>query len=452
MKRRIFVVVLSVIMMISMTGCTGFFSNPVSLMSPPKSSGDLVEIEEALSAANGDYELSYPSSGNYRNAIIIRDFNGDGHNEALVFYQITDKNTITVHMNVLAYSEGRWSSMFDTQLSGTGIDRVEFRDVCGGNDDEILVGTKLYNVQEQELNIYKYDNEKTTLLTQERYTDYCVANIAGLEKPQIILFKISSHVQNVSNESKDSPIKKTVSAKLLSFSYEKDGVPVALGNAEFDSNIVSFSNISVAKIDENRNGVYVDAYVGAAAMITEVFYYDETIKASFYNKRTNSTDATYRDSLIGSRDIDKDGKVEIPKTYVCQGYTAVEDPIEKVYFTEWYGVNGEKLGERVACGFLNTSDNYFIKTPAIWLGTVTAQRNFDDRERVFCDWDFNKRTYGETLFSIRVFLKSEFNKNNRNYTKIKSDDEYVYAVKVNQNVTSQNKVTVDYLKENIILL
>ena len=242
-----------------------------------------------------------------------------------------------------------------------------------------------------------------------------------------------------------------MTAKLLSFSYD-DGVPVALGTVNFDSNIVSFSEISVSQMNNDKNAVFVDAFVGASAMITEVFYYDETIKTSFYNKRTKTTDFTYRDSLIGSRDINKDGKIEIPKTYVCQGYDTLADPIEKVYFTEWYTVEGKKLTERVACGFINTSDNYFIQTPATWLGTVTAQRNLEDRERTFCEWDFTKRTYGETLFSIRVFLKSDFEKNNRNFTKITSDDEYVYAVKVNKDAVSQNKVTIDYLKENIILL
>lgn len=452
MKKRIFAVLLGLIMMLNMTGCTGLFSNPVSLMSPPKSSGDLVEIEEALSKISSDYELSYPSTGKYRNAIIIRDFNGDGQNEALVFYQQTDNNTITVHMNILTFIEKEWKSKYDAKLSGTGIDRIEFHDVCGDGNVEIFVGCKLYNVQEQELNVYKYENNSVTLLTQERYTDYCVGDIIGSEKPQIVLFKITNETDNVSNESKDSPIKKTVSAKLLSFSYENDGVPVALGTVNFDSSIVSFSNIAVSPVSKDKNAVFVDAFVDASAMITEVFYYDETLKLSFYNKRAKTTDVTYRDSLIGSRDINKDGMVEIPKTYVCQGYDTLDDPTEKVYFTEWYNVKGNALGERVTSGFINTADNYFVATPATWLGKITAQRNLEDRERSFCEWDFTNRTYGENLFSIRVFLKSEFKKNNRNYTKIKEDDEYVYAVKVNKNAASQNKVTIDYLKENIILL
>lgn len=443
---------LAVVLMLNLTACTGFFTNPISLMQPPKLSGNLVEIENELFSLYPDYQLSYPSSGNFRNAIIIRDLNDDGVNESVVFYQTQENQTTTVHMSIFGRNEKEWVLKYDTALAGSGIERVEFKDVCFDTAEEILVGLKLYNVQENQLNVYGYTGGKVTLLCEETYTEYCVGNIGASKKPQIVLFKIASQAQAVSSEIKETPVEKTVSAKLLSFSYAEDGVPVYLGTANFDTNIISFSSILVAPIDENKKGFFVDAFVGANAMITEVFYYDETLKTTYYHKKANSTDATYRESLIGCRDVDKDGYIEIPKTYVCQGYETVETFDERVYFTEWYKVGNKSLGERVQSGFINNADNYFLKTPAIWLGVVTAQRLMENRERVFYEWDANNRTYGEELFRIRVFLKADFEKNNRNYKKVQTDSNYVYAVKINKNAQSQYKVTFEELKENIILL
>ena len=275
--KRVLCLALLAITMLNLTACTGFFTNPVSLMQPPKSSGDLVEIEEELSSISLNYELSYPSSGDERNAIIIRDLNNDGKNEAIAFYQTSDKQTITVHMNVLSKDAGEWESKYDTILTGAGIDRVEFYDVCGDDTQEIFVGCKLYNAQEQQLNVYKYENKNITLLTEEKYTNYCVGNIGASEKPQVVLFSIDNQVQNAV-EPKSTQIKKSVSAKLLSLSYE-DCVPVTLGTVGFDSNIVSFTSMSVSKIGEKTNGVFVDAIVDSNAMITEVFYYDEIMCA-----------------------------------------------------------------------------------------------------------------------------------------------------------------------------
>ena len=137
---------------------------------------------------------------------------------------------------------------------------------------------------------------------------------------------------------------------------------------------------------------------------------------------------------------------------MCQGYDAVEDPDKKVYFSEWYSMNGQTISDRCSCGFLNTADNYYIATPASWIGKITAQKDLDIRERIFYEWDFTNKNFGEMLFKIRVFLKSDFEKDNRGYTKIKSDNEYIYAAKVNTQAQSENKVTLDYLKNNITLL
>lgn len=455
--KKVVMIIVSVLIMLNFTGCTGLFSSPVSLMSPPRSSGDLVKIEETLAKLKPDYELSYPSDGDYRNAIIIRDLNGDKRNEAIVFYQTSEKQTITVHMNILSKSKDEWTSKYDVALSGTGVERVEFCDVCGDSNEEILVGSKLFNNNEQELNVYKYEKNQVKLLVQERYTSYCTADLGASDKPQILLFKIDNQTNpntNIieSDESNNFAVTKTISAKLVSFSYENEDTAVALGSVNFDNSIVSFSDIKVGAINDKQNGVFVDAIASDAEMVTEVFYYDETLKTTFYNKRTMITDLTYREALINCRDINGDGKIEIPKAYVCQGYENVEDVSQKAYFTEWYRLENQTITDKVACGFLNVTDNYFISTEDNWVGTITLQRNLNIRERTFYEWDFTKQTYGDMLFKVRVFLKHDFGKNSRGYTKVKSDSEYIYAVKINNDTTSANKVTLDYLKKHIILL
>ena len=195
MIKRIFALILGVVMMFCMSGCTGFFSNPVSLMLPPKSSGDIEEVEQALSKVASNYEFSYPASGDNRNAITIRDFNLDGKDEALVFYQTVDENNaITVHMGVFVYDgetrdDAKWTLLKDVLLSGTGIDRFEFIDVCDDDSPEVFIGCKLYNAQEQELNIYDFNNSDITLLSQERYTDYCVGDLIGTGKIRLFCLR-----------------------------------------------------------------------------------------------------------------------------------------------------------------------------------------------------------------------------------------------------------------------
>lgn len=446
-------VAVAVCIMLCFCSCTGFFSNPVSLMTPPKSSGALVEIEQILSEKHSEYSLAYPSQGEFRNAVLFRDIDENGTDDAIIFYQTTENKTITVYMSIFTCVSDEWTLKCDQKLSGYGVDRIEFADLCGDSRDEILVGSKLYNANEQELNCYKFDGKKLTLLSTERYTDYRVCDLGASEKSQVLLLNIVSESTNKSEESdtESMNVQKSVSAKLVSYSYDDDGTAVTLGIANMDQSIVSFSNIIVSPIDDNQNGVFIDAIVDNNAMITEILYYDETIKTTFYNVRSGVTEATYRDSLIVSRDIDSDGKVEIPRTYLCKGYETVESSEEKAYFTEWYSVDKHAISGRDTCGFINSADNYFIETSASWLGKITVKRELDDRERVFCEWDFTNKTFGDEIFRIKVFLKSNYESNSQGYVKIKTDTEYVYAAKVNSKTESENKVTIDDIKHNFKL-
>ena len=49
-----------------------------ALMSPPKSNIDQQSIHKLLQGSRQDITFIYPKSGEYRSAIIMRDFTGDG--------------------------------------------------------------------------------------------------------------------------------------------------------------------------------------------------------------------------------------------------------------------------------------------------------------------------------------------------------------------------------------
>ena len=86
----------------ALTGCT-FGASIDTLMSPPKLSMEQEQIYSALTEATGNsISLKYPKSGKYLSAFIVEDIDGDGGNEALVFYE---KNSLAVEENTrLRYS------------------------------------------------------------------------------------------------------------------------------------------------------------------------------------------------------------------------------------------------------------------------------------------------------------------------------------------------------------
>ena len=85
MKARLLGAVTAAVMLLS--GCT-FSTSIDGLLSPPKLSLEQEQIYDALRrAAGSSISLKYPKTGGYLSAFIVSDIDGDGEDEALVFYE-----------------------------------------------------------------------------------------------------------------------------------------------------------------------------------------------------------------------------------------------------------------------------------------------------------------------------------------------------------------------------
>ena len=83
--KKLLCVLLIVGICMSFCGCA-FVNTTEELVSPPELTGQLYPISQALSkSAGGNYNLLYPTSGDYRPAIILEDVEGDSSVEAFAF-------------------------------------------------------------------------------------------------------------------------------------------------------------------------------------------------------------------------------------------------------------------------------------------------------------------------------------------------------------------------------
>ena len=76
--------ILALITALIFTGCS-LSPNGSDLLHPPKTTGNEAEIEQLIeSTAKGSYMLKYPNNGDYRSAIITKDFDKDGKDTVLM--------------------------------------------------------------------------------------------------------------------------------------------------------------------------------------------------------------------------------------------------------------------------------------------------------------------------------------------------------------------------------
>ena len=88
--KRLAVLFALIMTLIELPGCSFTGLSAQNLMSPPKTNADQQAIYQLMQGAKTDVTFIYPRSGEYRSAIIMRDFTGDGVEDAIGFHSLED--------------------------------------------------------------------------------------------------------------------------------------------------------------------------------------------------------------------------------------------------------------------------------------------------------------------------------------------------------------------------
>lgn len=432
-----------------LSSCSSVFSDPRTLISPPKTSGVLTGIEDALTRAiNGEYSFVYPQSGDYRSACNIVKLSGSGDIEAVVFYQ--RKDTEEIHLNYLSKSGDKWKSNSDIKLVCSSINKVDFADLCGDGTKELLIGCNLYNEKEKKLYVYSKKGNQFNQIAQESYTDFSACNLTDNTKMQLALFSLSANSSVNSAENETALIKKPASVQLISFNAYEDGVAAVLGSTYIDSGITSFSQIAASKINGGVNALFADAYKGVDTMITEIVYYDK-IGKMLVNALSGTPAAenvqTKRRILLNSRDIDGDGCLEIPFGIEIPGYN-VSQSDEQMYYSRWKRFE-KGIFTVAATGYFNASDNYFLKLPEKWLGNVTVSVDKKKSDVDFYIYDLKNDVKGARLLSLKMQSKKDFEKNPDGYEMIAQSGDNIIAGQCDGADNAGLSINTEYIKNNL---
>ena len=106
-----------------------FNMNVESMLSPPRLTAEQEQIYHALldSVSTQQLSLKYPKSGENLSAFTVADLDGDGSDEAIVFYESSrttaEENPLRYH--ILAQKDGKWTGIKEYTTKGAEIDRID---------------------------------------------------------------------------------------------------------------------------------------------------------------------------------------------------------------------------------------------------------------------------------------------------------------------------------------
>ena len=399
-KRRAFACVLCAAVLLSsvLCGCDIGPHSIESLMRPPHA-GSERELEKALDSILGSgFSLRAPQSGDYHTAVTRFDLNGDGQQEALVFYS---RATDSVRLCVLRQNAGSWEKVNDFPGDGSGVYSLSFDDMNDDGFSEIFVGWYLFNDKSKKaLTVYSTsanDGLSVSVCTTESYDHYVLTDVKNNGEKQLFIAY--------------ADVSKTpIAATLKRIGMDAAGHVFTAGSLPMDPRIVRIDSLLFDRPKgEPYPRVFADALLSDNQMITEVFLWSEernNYDCAFRQSDEGLNTETQRGGTLKSADVDDDGLIEIPlrKRFI----QSAADEVAVGYLLAWCGVEGKTLTPRLYYA-VNVAQDYRLFLPKEWNGKVFV--HYTDAAH----WEFvNGR--GETLFSVSVQESASLKSNNATVT------------------------------------
>lgn len=421
--KKVKILLLFILICFIFSGCSGsLFSSVDDLIAPVAPSGDDAGIISAVDDyCKGGYSVKIPSAGNYTTSIISHDFDADGNDEAIAFYQPKDKFG-EVNMALLSKINSQWKVISNVTGEGADVNMVEFSDLNNDGSDEIVVCWSVISKSSTStLCVYDIDESLNPELIADSITcsDFISVDINEDSVSELLVFNFGG--------SAVSP-----RAELYSFVGNDKSL---IGETKLDNTIISFSNIICGETDEGMS-VYADAIRSDGnSMVTELLYwsdYYDSVISPFYSYSTGKTRDTSRNNLIISRDIDNNGEIEIPVDKSVKGLP------KQLSAQNWVGFGKTVLNHRMYsvackedCYLLTLDDDLFSK----------AQFAYDADKR-----ELTVSSDEKELFKIITVIKTAYNSVDYNgYTEIFSDSGFVYLAKI----SSTDDFSLDELKKAV---
>ena len=342
-------------------GCAGLpgteRASVEELLRAPRLEGDYGEIQTALDGWLGQSaQLRYPLNGELLSPFLMGDFDGDGVQDAAVLYTATDVPNIC--LAVLQKDDaGAWQVQDAVEGLTDTVDTVRFARLQEGGADQIVVG---YTAQQADsyLAVYAYQDGEIDDILAEPYDQYLVEDITGTGYEDLLV--LDTDAQGASQ------------IKLLTSDREGGFRQAAVMGLSADR-YTGCASLAAGMGAYGGQYLVLDGWTGVsgANLASVLLRYNEQTQ-QMEPARQIGADALYEASLrnvpdLTSRDLDRDGVVEIPTQPEGAGLINM-DQGRRMDFILWMDYTSAQ--PRKSFGLLDEELGFYLELPMEWYGIL----------------------------------------------------------------------------------
>lgn len=331
--------------LVMMGGCSIFQAN-ADLISPPQLPSAKEEIKTAvMNYVPDNAELQKPKNNQESNPIELVDLDGDGDEEAIVFYKTQQQSDLV--RGIVLKKHGGWKKIADIDGEGTVLVDLAFADLNHDGKKEILAGFA-YNKDSEDYGLLVYDvfsGKKPKVLLDKAYSFFLVDYFVSQESQNLVLIKFNKEQQNT----------------VLLYRNKGDKL-VESDRLGLDPYINGYDHVQSGRITKNTWGLMLDVGVGAhAAQTFVILVKDGKMKKLFHD----FDDPTFKPSEVVSDDTNQDGILEfgvLEEPYMEEILSYADTP----YITVYYQLDDKLEPKVVSKAFYDYEHHYKVDIPLDW--------------------------------------------------------------------------------------
>lgn len=305
------------------------------------------QLDQLLSEG---YEYMAPTSGRNIQSLQMVDIDGDGRDEALAFFRLSNGEK-PLKIYVFHSREDSYELTSIIESSGTAIDSIYYEDLTGDGRKELIVGWKI-SADVQTVTVYDMRPGPVQLM-QSNYTRLSFQELNGDGIPSLLLLRTNSDNQPVAE-----------------FCSWQDGSLSVSHRCTLSSTMAELNQGSVitGKLDQDTPAVFITGINSQGIAVTDILVWQEDagLVNAALDRSTGLSAATAPYRQLTPQDINGDGITELPRPDSSVSDTKQADGM---VFWEQCRPDGLATVERT---YHCLSGGWYFILPEDWTGEVTA--------------------------------------------------------------------------------
>lgn len=392
--------------MMLLTSCGNFSTDIESLLYPPTLNTQQSEVYAALGETMNTslIEYVYPQRGSYRSPFVFYDIDGDEKDEAVVFYIYTSDPSDIRAKFMRQGENGKWESFYDVSSGYGGVDFISFSHLLSSDCSSVVIGWKDADVksgivQNSIITAYSLmDGAFSIEISAQPYIEYKIHDFDDDGLDELVTIQ----------RSEDQTLHLSLTRAIGRHLDVVDSIPL---NNDSDSIL----GLVIGKLSSGKDALYIDELRIDTIVATEVIAVNtrginllsggqppapeelEPIPAW-----ENYTFTFRDDPALLSRDVDKNGTVEVPAPPVALAGNLYEGQENPLMLTQLLNLNAQNSFVIWENTVINQQEDYVVVIPDKWTDTVSVIQDNEIGEWRFYLIDIQTGNVATELLQIKA--------------------------------------------------